>query len=357
MSSAKRILVAPLDWGLGHATRCIPVIRELLQQGAQPYLATNSQAKTLLQKEFPDLPMLDLPPYDVRYPSRRMTWNIALQLPRIIRTLYAEHHLLGRYIRTYQLDGVISDNRFACFSRQAPCVFITHQVHLRIHPPWLQYLVRVVNYWFLRRFSICWIPDIAEAPGLSGELAHPGPASPARFVGCLSRLQARLPEGETYDVVFLLSGPEPQRTIFESRLLEQARHRPEKMLLVRGKPELSEQLTVSDRLQIVDFLASEALERVLANSRLVVCRSGYSTLMDLARLGKQAILVPTPGQTEQEYLAEQLQTAGRCYTEPQSTFDLSRALERARYFRGLGDMETGAAGLLSEAVREFLEGV
>ncbi|MBK7872558.1 MAG: hypothetical protein IPJ74_18690 [Saprospiraceae bacterium] len=128
----KRILVAPLDWGLGHATRCIPIVQELLDQDAEVLLATNGGAFELLRKEFPTLIVEKLPAYNIRYANGNMYWNVGIQLPKIIKAIVSEYYTLKKLIHQYQIDAIISDNRYGCFSKKVKCIFITHQINILI---------------------------------------------------------------------------------------------------------------------------------------------------------------------------------------------------------------------------------
>lgn len=351
-----RILVAPLDWGLGHAARCVPVIRALAERGACPVIASAGPALDLLRREFPELPAVRLPAYGVQYPGKDMIWDIALQLPHIGRTAWREHRLLRRIIDDYKIRGVISDNRFGCFSRRVPSVFITHQVHIRVPAAGLERLVRWANGWLLQRYDACWIPDTAEMPGLAGELSHPVSLPHCRYIGPLSRLGPGRDPVDAYDVVFLLSGPEPQRSLLERELLAQAaRLKGKRLLLVRGLPADDAPLRQEGAVTIVSYLEASVLGPLLAACGLVVCRSGYSTIMDLARLEKNAVLIPTPGQTEQEYLASWLGEAGYCCWKPQAGLDLIPALAEASAYPGLRGLFRPCDDLLGGAVEALLE--
>ncbi len=358
-----KILVAALDWGLGHAARCIPVVRELQAQGAEVWLAGSGQSLTLLRNEFPDLPFLELPAYNIRYAHKNMIRSLGSQAFKILRTIVAEHFALRKFVRRQGIDAVISDCRFGCFTRRATCVFITHQLHIRTPNAWLSKVVNAFNRWFIRRYDALWIPDLAAGGGLAGALSHP-PLPGGRYIGLLSRMK-RLEVPERYDVVAVLSGPEPQRTILEELILEQAKGLAVRLLLVRGKIELispspspslplppSPYLSLPPSPFLKQGLPTEVGDHMSA-AKLILSRSGYSTLMDLARIGKPAILIPTPGQTEQEYLAEYWSDKGAFSVWTQETFDLKKALEEAANLKGL-DPALFPEGGLSEAVKNLI---
>jgi len=360
-SSSRRVLVAPLNWGLGHATRCIPIIEELLRQNAEVILASDGRAYELLQQEFPNLTIEKLPSYHIRYPSGNMIWNMAWQMPRIARAVWQEHRVLKKLIQKYQIERVISDNRFGCFSRIVPSVFITHQLNILVPHVFLQTLARLVNRFCIRQFSECWIPDVPGEQSLAGKLAHSKPFKKIRYVGILSRMKPmQMPI--QYDAIVVLSGPEPQRTRLEALVLKQLANLSGRFLVVQGKPErLSDQVTerLSDRGQVVitPFLKAEALNAAMAASEVVIARAGYSTIMDLAMLSKKAILLPTPGQTEQEYLAVQLFTKNIFYYQAQSKLDLAEAFQNVQHFSGLnGSDYQHSTILLQQTLQSFLSG-
>lgn len=355
MRASKRILVAPLDWGLGHASRCIPIIRALLDAKAEVILASNGSALQLLEKEFPDLETLRLPAYNVKYYFKNMALNLGLQMPRLLYSIYAEHRQIKRLIRARKIDGVISDNRFGCFSKKVKSVFITHQVHV-IFPKsvaWLAGFLHFCNHTFIRQFSECWIPDYEEGSNsLSGILSHPAISDQCHYLGALSRMLPIEKEIER-DIIVVLSGPEPQRSQLEKKLREQLQKLDKTVLLVRGKVGKQERKKIAPNIEVVNFLKGKELNEAIMESELVICRSGYSSIMDLAVLGKKAFLIPTPGQTEQEYLASYFSARKIYYSQLQSELDLGKALKKIADYEPLSINKE--QNLLKEAIRNFLQ--
>lgn len=331
----KHILVAPLNWGLGHVARCIPLIKSLENMGARVLLASDGVALHLLKAEFPQLPALELPSYRIRYDSPNMVRNIAWQMPRILYAVRSEHLATERLVREHGIQGIISDNRYGCFSRDASSVILTHQLHLRVPNGFLEWSANRVLRQALSKFDETWVPDVAEEPNLSGDLSHGTPEVHTQtcFIGPLSRMQtihnlsSNAPQLSEYDVAVVLSGPEPQRTYLEQRLLEQAMSLPQKFIFIQGKTQAKEHHFIAENVEVVSYLTSEDLNKVLLASDVLVCRSGYSSIMDLAALGKKAILVPTPGQTEQEYLADFFERQNIFLVQKQEEIDLEKGLE------------------------------
>jgi len=347
---ATRVLVNVMNWGLGHAARCIPLIRELQRQGAEPILASDGRAYRLLGREFPECRLLAMPSYGIRYASRHLPVHLLLQAPRFLRALAAEHRFTAQCVERYQPAAIISDNRFGCFHRRVPSVFVTHQLHLRGKPAPLRHFANRVNRSFIRRFQQCWIPDYAGAPGLAGALSHPPLSLPTTYLGPLSRLSPVVSRRKAYDLLVLLSGPEPQRSLLERIVLQQLSALPVRALLVQGKTEEQSRQWVGEGVEVVSHLTSRELPEVFAKSRLVLCRSGYSTLMDLAATGQRAVLVPTPGQPEQEYLGALAAARGWFMVQSQSELDMQRVLQDGSRYPGISPVPSARPDAPGEAI-------
>ena len=330
------VLVCPLDWGLGHATRCIPVIRQLNESGARIILGSDGPQLNLLRSEFPHLEHIIMPGYKVKL-SRiiPLSLRMVLDAPRLLLKIKKEHKVLKQLIQKHNIDIVISDNRYGLWNRAIHSVIITHQLNI-IPPGWLRPFERLLHrhtHQFIERFSECWIPDAAGEVNLSGKLSH-GRNLPrnARFIGLLSRFDREKTETESksqYKIVAIVSGPEPQRSRFEESLLAQLPLNNLPCLLIRGLPGNTSINKQNELLDIADHLTADQLEHILHSKPLVICRAGYSTLMDIAITGNKAILVPTPGQTEQEYLAKKLSDEGIFFATSQHNLDLEYACEKA----------------------------
>lgn len=350
MAQPKRILICPLDWGLGHATRCIPVIRLLLQKNADVLVAAEDGPLALLQQEFPQLTFIPLKGYGIQYPrSGSMALKMLLKVPSILKTIKWEHEELERIIDQYKIDIIISDNRYGCWSKKVKSIFITHQ--LMIKTPLFEKAAHKKILSYISNYDECWIPDVPGDMNLSGDLSHKY-ALPrkAHFIGALSRFKkSDVPvQSHTYDVLAIVSGPEPQRSMFEELLLKQLQKIDHKALLVCGLPSKNQKEEQRSNVTIVSHLNADELQNAILNSTLIVARSGYSTIMDLAALGKKAVFVPTPGQTEQEYLAVKLMEEGIAYFEKQGKLQLERAVAESVNYRGLEAMEE--SGLLEKRI-------
>ncbi len=331
----RKVLVAPLDWGLGHATRCIPLIQSLLDNGYEVLVAAEGAQQALLQQEFPAVHFVPLQGYRVQY--SRSGWmfpfTLLAQMPRLIRVVWQEHHWLQPVIEQYGIDLVISDNRYGLYTRKTPCIFITHQLAISASFKWLAYLIQRINYQYINRFTACWVPDVAGENNLAGALSHPPkmPKIQVRYIGLLARFHQQ-DVGRRYDCCIVLSGPEPQRTILEQQLLKGITKLNGPVLLIRGKPGNEEELPVPEHVIVKNHISTQELQVAFLQSEYIICRSGYTTVMELLSLQKKSILIPTPGQTEQEYLAARLQQQHWCMAVQQAAFDLPEQLARASTF-------------------------
>ncbi len=336
----KTILVAPLHWGLGHATRCIPIIRSLLDNKYDVLLGSDGAALLLLRKEFPQLSYVELPAYDVEYAEKAKHFKLKMfaNLPKIKKAIGEERKLIKQLVADGKIQGIISDNRLGVRSKKVPSVIITHQ--LNVLSGNTSFFSSKLHQRVIRKFDECWVPDVDDQPNLSGKLGHiKNPDFSIRYIGPLSRMRNReLPA--SYDILALLSGPEPQRTMFEEKILECFKDDGRKVLLVRGVVEEQKTDEVINNMRVVNFMDTLELEEAINESDVVVSRSGYTTIMDLAALEKKAFFVPTPGQYEQTYLAKRLKYNGIVPSCKQEKFN-AKKLDQIPLYQGLKSFNAG----------------
>lgn len=331
------VLIAPLDWGLGHTTRCIPLIRELINLGCDVIIACNSTQKELLQQEFPSTGYTHLAGYEIRYGQTRwITFaKLILQSVKILMKIKQEKRWLQHFLTSQPVDALISDNRFGLYTTGIPTVFMTHQLCIKTGlGSFADLVARRWNYRRIERFTTCWVPDKAGNPSLAGELSHPArmPAVPVAYIGGLSRFESCSGSTEAGKLLIILSGPEPQRSIFETLLLQQVKDYAGRVTIVRGLPLATALPAAPENCSLLNHAPAAVLHTLICPATLVISRCGYTTVMDLLKLHKKTILVPTPGQAEQEYLAHYLQAQSWAYTTPQKGFVLARALAEADAF-------------------------
>lgn len=337
-SEHKNILVAPLNWGLGHATRCIPIIQNLEKEGFKPIIASDGIALQLLKLEFPHLPFLELPSYSIKYPQKgkNFRWKMFSNLPNMILAVAKERKLVKKWVDEYQLSGIISDNRLGVFNKTVPSVFMTHQLNVLTGST--TYFSTKIHQEFIDKFTECWVPDVDEEQNLSGKLGHLDFIdSRIKYIGPLSRFR-KINSEIKYDLLVLLSGPEPQRTFLEEKLISELKNYAGKVVFVKGIVTEKQEVLQSENILFYNFMQSDELEKLFNESQLVLCRSGYTTVMDLAKLGKKAFFIPTPGQFEQEYLAEKFQEDGLVPFCNQEDFSIEK-LKEVQNFKGLSNFE------------------
>ncbi len=327
----RNILVAPLNWGLGHATRCIPIIRELQKNGFTPIIASDGNALALLKKEFPELMHLELPSYHIEYARKaaNFKWKLIKNSPKTINAILEEKKLVKKWVKEFDLCGIISDNRLGVYSKKVPSVFITHQ--LTVLSGKTTWISSKMHQFFIKNFTECWVPDFDKNVNFSGKLGHLKDRSlNLKYIGILSRLEKKeLPK--KYDLMVLLSGPEPQRTILEEKLIVEVEKFNGRVLFIKGKVEEMQKMEQKNHVTFCNFMTSGELETAFNESETVLCRSGYTTIMDLVKLEKKAFFIPTPGQFEQEYLAKRLMKKGIIPYSNQENFKIDNLKEIPLY--------------------------
>lgn len=358
--SQKTFLIAPLDWGLGHATRCIPIIAHLQSLNCTVIIAAEKSTLKILTEAFPAIQTLPLRGYRVHYSRKKYLFflNLLFQLPKIVLRIYNEHLWLKKVVKNHKIDAVISDNRFGLYHQRLPCVYITHQLCIKTGTPFMDKLVKKIHSNIIKKFTHCWVPDFVDkTKNLAGELSHAAvKPNNVKYIGCLSRFKSNYkPTNKPYGIVAVISGPEPQRTIFEKILLKQLHTYNIKSLLVRGLPENEdgEALLQTANLEVKNHLSLQNLNNAMQQANWVIARSGYTTVMDLVKIDQRAILVPTPGQTEQLYLADYLYQQKLFFSAPQHDFDVAAAIKSAELFpsRSLKvDME-----LYKQVITQFVQ--
>lgn len=298
----KKVIVAPLNWGLGHASRCVPIIKALQKEQFIPIIASDGKALEFLQKEFPQLDSIELPSYQISY-GKHLKWNLFKKIPAILKAAQKERNIIHQYLeKNEDVVGIISDNRFGVRSTKVSSVYITHQINVLsgIFTPLTSYFHQRI----IKKFDECWIPDEKESM-FSGRLSRSQKKLNQKYIGVLSRFQKKEVEKKN-NVLILLSGPEPNRTQLENKLQNIFSRTSQKVLLVQGRVEAKQKTTQNGNVTTVNYMLSEELEKAINSSEMVICRSGYSSIMDLVSLHKKAVLIPTKNQNEQEYLAKYL---------------------------------------------------
>lgn len=365
LHSDKKVLIVPLSWGLGHASRIIPIIRKLKSAGMHVMVGGGPSQIKLLQEEFSDLEIIRFPYLKIRLNGRRsQIFSLSIQIPKIIIYLIRERRAVKKIIRKKKPAVIISDHCYGIRHKKIPSIFITHQLWIRLplRIKFMEHIVNVIHHCLIRRFDECWIPDLPGEDNLSGSLSHkPVRNIKTRFIGILSRFApdtgtdpAELKDNKR--LLFIISGPERQRSRFEKIIRDNISFLPSGYHydLIRGLP-LAADVPLKGW---HNHVPGPAFRQMILDAGLIICRAGYSSIMDLVILSKNAILVPTPGQSEQEYLAVRLAENKLFYSVSQSEFNIRDALRcNTGSSAGFGEFIRQSAALLDDAISDFAAGM
>ncbi len=328
-NSSKKILIVPLDWGLGHTTRCIPIIKELQVLGHQVHIGGTTITNALLKKEFPNLSYHLFPSYGITYPKNGKDFlrHIITQLPRLAGVIAREKKLCQRLMLEQRYDVIISDNRFGVRAFGSKNIFISHQLNLSVpQSPWAERLANWINKRYINRFDAVAVPDNKQHL-LSGILSNTKGIRPSiTFLGNLSRWERIDLDSELQGILVILSGPEPQRTMLEDMIIRQAVNIETPISVVRARLD-DIPFPSHEKIKFYNHLSANALQALVNKSQYIISRAGYSTVMDLMAVHRNGILIPTPGQTEQEYLAAHLKAMNLFTFYNQEQFDLVEAIK------------------------------
>lgn len=320
------VLVAPLNWGLGHASRCIPIIQELINRNIKVIIASDGIALDLLKNEFPGQTFVTLPNFDIKY-GKALLLKIFQQSPKILYTFYSEHKSTIQIINDYKISHIISDNRYAVRNRAIPSYIIIHQIQLIVKIPFVQFVARKINQYLINKFDQCWIPDFNDSK-LAGSLSNSIGLNNPIYIGPLSRLKVNNYLESYIDICVILSGPEPLRTELENILIKLLSNTLYTFSIIRGTSNTITTNLPKNCQNYINIANCSQIENSINSSNIIITRSGYSTIMDLDGYDKPVIMIPTPGQTEQEYLAKRLKTPNYTLSQKDLTDKLIPLIEQ-----------------------------
>lgn len=335
----------------------MPIINWLLEAKANVIIGGDGRSLELLKQEYPSLPFIELPSYNVQYPKDgNFVMSTLMRSPIYLNAVRQEYMALQDIIDNCSIDVVISDNRYGLWTDKVPCVFIGHQIVLQPSErlKWATPIAYRMQRLFLDRFDEVWIPDNEKENSIAGDLVHQYPLTKnMKLMGALSRFEQKdnlEHEFGELDIVCVLSGPEPQRSLLEYQLKKQLKDLGRSVLIVQGKTETYEAKQVKN-ITKVSYLTSETLHAVLQQAKVIISRTGYSTVMDLYALGKKAILIPTPGQTEQILLGEHLAEKDYAIVQQQDNLDIPQAIEQLGNIKGFPQQDRNR--LMSNVLASF----
>lgn len=331
LEKEKNILICPLEWGLGHAARMIPLARKLVESGNNVFIGSGHKHLALFRSEVEGLRYIDFPGFSPRYSSIFPQYFIMLlKTPLLLWHIIAEHRKLKKIIAENEIDIIISDNRFGLWNNKITSVYFTHMPLIPLPRPWKAFekTGAMLHRFIMKKYTYCCIPDLDGDINLSGKLSH-GMKLPdnVRYTGILSRFSTNYDNkhkifGYPHNSV-ILSGPEPQRGILRKKLIQHFRNTSPATVILEGKPGTENEVIKEENLIFHNHLTAPDMKELLITSENIISRAGYTTIMDLVFLNSSALLIPTPGQTEQEYLAEYLSGKGWFATTNQREMNLS----------------------------------
>jgi len=361
-----KVLISPLNWGLGHATRDIPIIRTLLAHGHEVTIAACGNARSVLEQEFPECTSRDFPDYSVPFSANSLFLaRFIASFPQLLQGIARERRNLATMLAEEKYDLIISDNRLGVYSTEIPSLFITHQLHF--HLPLMMWPLELagigLNSCLHERFDRVIVPDNPPGPqSLGGKLSRAGTdvtRDRAYYTGILTSTRVQ-DVAQDLDYLILISGPEPQRTELEHLLLPQVKDLPGSVTVLLGSPQAAGAAQrQSEHCAILSYASTEEKELLMNRAKIIICRSGYTTMMELAELKKhRALLIPTPGQPEQEYLADYYEQQGWFHARNQHQLDLARDVQDIARYRGFPDVsgtDENVRRLYNDVLAGYLE--
>lgn len=363
MNKSYNILICPLEWGLGHAARMIPLASALRDMNNNIIIGSGEEHLALFRKELPGLSYLNFSGFRPGY-SRSLPQylSVLLKTPLLLYHIIKEHSKLKKIIRSHSIDIVISDNRFGLWNKKITTVYVTHMPLIPFPKPFrfLEFIGIMLHRAVIKKYSFCFIPDLPGVLNVSGRLSH-GLKLPenVRYTGILSRFNSN---GQTDKVknlkyehnTVILSGPEPQRGILKQKLTTIFKDKVPVTVMLEGTPGKENGPGTSGNITCINHLLTREMKEMISGSQSIVTRSGYTTIMELISLNCSALLIPTPGQTEQEYLAQYL-SEKRWFSsirQNQINENISLPSTRAEW---TDDINTQSTFLLKKALNELLE--
>ena len=326
---SQKILYGVLNWGLGHATRSLPIIHELIRRGNQLTIASDGGVLDFLKKELPDLEFLRLPGYNIHYSTSSALLATIQNTPNLFLAIRKEQQVVKNWLKLNKVDLIISDCRFGCYQENTRSILINHNLKV----PGKSILAAsfaIGMKKIISKFDECWVPDVPNQ-ALSGELSEVQLKIPKNFIGYLSTMCENVDQPEynsiNYDAIAIISGPEPARSKFENKVLEQLSNLNGKYLVVGGRIETNERNSIPENIEYIKLVGRQKMNKLINQSEMVICRTGYSSLLDLLKVRKKALLIPTPGQPEQEYLGIHLTNENWCVVQSQKALNLEKGLQ------------------------------
>jgi hypothetical protein len=363
LNKSLNILICPLEWGLGHAARMIPVARKLQEMDQNVIIGSGEEHLSLFRNEVPGLKYICFPGFKPGY-SRILPQYLSLliRLPVLIYHIISEHYRVKKILYDYDVDIIISDNRFGLWNKGVTSVYITHMPRIPFPKPFefFEQIGVLIHRKIIRKYTFCFIPDLPDKLNLTGRLSHGVKLTAnTRYIGILSRFpvsdksQSENPDISPYNIV-ILSGPEPQREILKLKLITLLKDKETRTIMFEGKTGIAGEISRSGNITFYSHLSGMMMRDMINNSTNIITRSGYTTIMELVSQGRSALIIPTPGQTEQEYLAKYMSEKGWFNTVTQKKLKESNLCVSAKS-ECATEINRQSKILLNKALTELLE--
>ncbi len=361
-SQIRKVFIAPLNWGLGHATRILPLIKLLLAKNYAVYVGASGRSKEVLQQEVRECIFVDFPEYPIKYPQTRffVTRFMLIIFPQMLLSMKNEQKRLRILHKQHKFDLIISDNRFSLALKGVKSLLISHQLRYKL--PWpiqkMEWLPEYFNFSHFRKYDMILIPDVDDRKSLTGDLSHNMrylPIEKLYYIGIITELEENIKsESEIIDYLVIISGPEPQRTKFEKIILNQIGKLKGRVVIALGQPEKNYKIRMGNAV-IFTYLNRNEISNYMRRAKFIISRPGYTTVMEMIESGKRGLFIPTPGQIEQEYLAKYFMENNWCYASSQYGFDLITAEKVARTYPGFPDNFSRSKENLDKLFREVID--
>jgi hypothetical protein len=363
LNKGRNILICPLEWGLGHAARMIPLARKLQEMNNNIFIGSGEEHLALFRSELQNIECIHFPGFKPGYSRYFPQYMILLlKTPLLLYHIILEHHRLKKIVRDHAIDIVISDNRFGLWHSKVTSAYVTHMPRIPFPGPFrmFEFAGVLLHRAIIRKYSLCFIPDLPGDLNISGRLSH-GLKLPdnVRYAGILSRFNSAgesLPDNmfDFQHNTVILSGPEPQREILKQKLVTLLKDQDITTVILEGRPAEMREVERFGNIHFYSHLPAKEMQKMITMSKTIISRSGYTTIMDLIGLNCSALLIPTPGQTEQEYLAAYLAGKGwfKMVTQGRLNSEMSFPSKEASWTSLITDQ---SKILLTAALKELME--
>ncbi|MEK6968538.1 MAG: glycosyltransferase [Nanoarchaeota archaeon] len=342
------------NYGLGHATRMLPVIMKLIEQGEKVTIVAKGNSLLMLKNELGDASNYELMQYEVplKFSDKGFSMFETLKAgPSFISLISSQKKWLENFSAKEKIDRVIADGEIGYHLKNKKSFFVNNQLRL-LPGSLLGDGTELLTDVFSKGFEKVIVPD--DENGTLGGLL----TSKTRFydkkrlayVGILSSIRKKNVV-RNVDYFISISGPGISKEVFTRQVMEQLHLLKGKVVVALGRPDLKE-IASKGNAKIYPYLNRKQQESFLNKAKLVISRSGYTTMMELAEIDKKAFFIPTLNHPEQEYLAKFQKNSGRFHYSKQDSFNFKEDIDEAKQYPGFKNVPK-----TKKSVEKFLEAI